>query len=296
MSKRKIRLIAVIMLLAGIAAAGIGRYGMKGDLSELDTREIATREVRPETGFDTVYVKGSTANVDLYLSEDGTSRVKLTEDKEHQFRVRTENGTLYIEQDEDPTSLLGVMELKETCVDVYLPEQVWRSLDVSLSTGDCRMDAPLCFENAAVKTTTGDISLCADIGRISASATTGDITLKGMKPENAVLSTTTGDIRLMDLSTGGRISCKATTGSVKLTNCLAGGIALETSTGDITLTDCDAELLELTATTGDISGTLLSGKQFDARSATGDIQCPPNDGTGTCRVTTSTGDIRITVK
>lgn len=295
MKKRKLLRIAVTALLIGLAAACIGSYGMKGDLSLLDTREFATREVCPEGNFDAVNIKDSTANVIFRLSEDGVTRVELTEDKEHQHHVNVQDGTLYIEEDKGADSLFRISGIRKMSVTVYLPDKAYRDLAVTLSTGDFKMDAPLRFENVKAGASTGCIDLHADIGSVSATTTTGEIRMKEMKPESVVLNTSTGGIQLTDLHAGSRISCAASTGKAVLTNCIADEIRVSTSTGDISLTGCDAQTLKLAATTGDIRASLLSGKQFKTSSTTGKVQCPPNDGDGVCSAVTTTGNISITV-
>ena len=64
----------------------------------------------------------------------------------------------------------------------------------------------------------------------------------------------------------------------------------------MTLKDCDAAELEIKTGTGDVQGTLLSEKVFVVKTNTGKIQVPETVTGGKCKITTTTGDIRITVQ
>jgi hypothetical protein len=75
-------------------------------------------------------------------------------------------------------------------------------------------------------------------------------------------------------------------------------IKIKSSTGDVKLTDCDASnLIDIETSTGDVNAVLLSGKTFETKTSTGINDVPPStEGAPLCRIKTSTGDIKVTVK
>ena len=86
------------------------------------------------------------------------------------------------------------------------------------------------------------------------------------------------------------------TGDVNMTNLIATRkITIERSTGDISFDRCDASELEVKTSTGDVIGTLLTEKVFITRSSSGKIDVPETITGGKCKVTTSTGDIKIKI-
>ena len=70
---------------------------------------------------------------------------------------------------------------------------------------------------------------------------------------------------------------------------------MERSTGDVTFTDADASEITVQTDTGDVSGSLLTEKVFITETDTGKVSVPNTVTGGRCKITTDTGDIRITV-
>lgn len=72
--------------------------------------------------------------------------------------------------------------------------------------------------------------------------------------------------------------------------------AIKRSTGDVTFENCDAGELAVKTSTGDVTGLLRSGKVFLVETSTGSVDVPADEfRAGACRITTSTGDIKIRV-
>ena len=71
---------------------------------------------------------------------------------------------------------------------------------------------------------------------------------------------------------------------------------IELNTGSVRFEGCDAGTIFAETTTGDITGTLLTDKVFSADTTTGSIDVPKSATGGKCRLTTVTGDIRISIK
>ena len=73
-------------------------------------------------------------------------------------------------------------------------------------------------------------------------------------------------------------------------------LSLDVHTGSISFDGCDAAEIRMTTSTGDVKGSLLSGKIFTVKTETGSIDVPDSTGGGSCKVTTTTGSIKIKIK
>ena len=98
------------------------------------------------------------------------------------------------------------------------------------------------------------------------------------------------------------IECKnvissGNTGDISLKNVNAAEkISIERSTGDVRFDGCDAAEIFVKTDTGDVAGTLLSDKVFIVETDTGSVDVPKTVTGGQCEITTSTGDINISIK
>ena len=97
-----------------------------------------------------------------------------------------------------------------------------------------------------------------------------------MECNNLTAFSDTGDISLDKVVAKEKFSLKVDTGDIKFSKADAGEILAETDTGNI-------------------SGTLLTDKIFIARTDTGKVDVPETESGGKCKVTTDTGDIKITI-
>ena len=148
-----------------------------------------------------------------------------------------------------------------------------------------------------IETTTGDIRTeGVRAGEILLSATTGQIDVRSAVCEGEVsASVKTGKVNLSDV-TCQSFRSKGSTGDLTMKNVIASNsFTVERGTGDIRFDRCDAQEITVTASTGDVTGTLLSEKVFVAKTSTGRVAVPETMSGGTCRIQTSTGDIRITL-
>ena len=75
-----------------------------------------------------------------------------------------------------------------------------------------------------------------------------------------------------------------------------GTISIKSDTGDVRFEGSDAIEISVKTDTGDVTGTLLSEKVFITETSTGSINVPKTTSGGKCEITTSTGDINISIK
>lgn len=219
-------------------------------------------------------------------------------------------------------------------VRVYLPQGAYKSLEVKATSGDITVPAGYIFDTASLHGASGDIACCAEFGSLSAETASGDIALKNAKCNAAELCAASGDATLENVKLGKNSCIETASGKVQITNletaelnvetasgkvslenaeCAAlhintasGGVELThtvsanameigTASGSIRLENCDAASLALDSMSGSVVGTLNTGKAFRAQSRSGKIDIPFDSGTGTCKVSTLSGSIRIKI-
>lgn len=226
--------------------------------------------------------------------------------------------------------------LGEANMTLYLPESAYISLTAASDTGHIIVPEDFGFQGSSIATSTGaiafratieqELALASDTGSISVSkqnlskitaeTSTGSITLENIEAENDVrvkastgrvelheikcnslsAETSTGSITLKNVIAENDVKVKASTGKVTLTSCLSDFLSVETSTGDINLYASDAESIDINTDTGDVEGSILTAKIFTTETDTGKVRIPQSTEGGTCKITTDTGNITITIE
>ena len=74
-----------------------------------------------------------------------------------------------------------------------------------------------------------------------------------------------------------------------------GRIDITRSTGDVYFDGCDAAEVCVVTDTGSVKGTLLTDKIFQVYTRTGKINVPEYWEGGKCKITTSTGNVKISI-
>lgn len=111
------------------------------------------------------------------------------------------------------------------------------------------------------------------------------------------VSNTSGDIE--SAAQLGFASANLTTvsGDIDLNGPVSGKIVCNTTSGDVELERSDAASLTISTTSGEVEGSLLTSKNFAVSSSIGRVSAPTADPAGApCTVTTTSGDIRLTVR
>ena len=158
---------------------------------------------------------------------------------------------------------------------------------------------------------TGDMAIEAYAESIHLEASTGSIRLDKVSAGAVDITTSTGRIAASDLNCAGVLEVHVSTGKTELKNVRCesfrstgstGDLMMENviaadiffirrSTGHVSFDGCDASQITVETDTGDVRGTLCSDKLFRVETDTGDILVPDSTSGGSCRITTSTGDI-----
>ena len=283
----------------------------------LSTSQYETFSYEIEEDFDGILMDVDTADISFVPSEDGKCKVECHEDPNDKHRVFVENKMLQIVENTDIKINVTWLNFDKEKITVYLPEVEYSSLSIDASTGNINIPMGFTFGSIDIEVSTGDVSLSASaIGAIDIEADTGDINIDKVSAGNVQLETTSGRITASHLVCGGTLSIDVDTGKAKISNASCNSLISEGDTGDIYLEDVvapgkidikrdtgdvefsriDAAEIYINTDTGDIKGSLLSGKNFTAKSNTGKIVIPDDSEGGKCRLTTNTGDIKVTVE
>ena len=229
------------------------------DFTKLGTRKMVTNTYTTEEAFTHIRVDTITADIKFLPAEDKQLQVVCYEDEKIPYRVYVEDETLVITCKDNRKwyDYIG-FGFESATVTVYLPAGEYGDLQISSTTGDISVPEQFTFQNAKVDLTTGGTSWKAGVSQ--------DLTIQ------------------------------CTTGDITIVNTLCNRLYAKTTTGSVKLNRVDATEIEIKTTTGDVTGTLLSGKDFATKVTTGDVYVPHDDVGGTCKVTTTTGDIHITIE
>ncbi len=292
-------LVAAICIFVGLALVTT-TYAIAGfDAETLFVHRFTPVTYAVDQPFDSLSVDGSSCDVRLLPSGDGTCRVDCAEYDGLRFSVEVVGGVLTVRQEDHRKwyAHIGVF-LGEMQVTVYLPETAYDRLTVHTASGDAEIPDSFRFRTAEVSAASGDLRFCADVTEdLTLHTASGDVTLSGVTCGTLSVRTASGEAELTDVTCGGTLTLRTASGDVELSAVTAERLDGETASGDVTLSACDAQTVRLQCASGDIRASLRSGKQFSAHSTSGDVRVPESTpGAGTCELTTVSGNIRVTVE
>lgn len=249
------------------------------DFTTLSSGKYVTNTYEIAEDFKDISIKLSTADITILPSEDGVCRVVSVEKKKILHTVAVEGETLRITEDDTRKwyEHIELMSMGSTSITIYLPKPAYNAIMINGSTCDISVEG-LNVIGLNFKLSTGDVSISnvTCVGNISLQNSTGTTVIKN----SSVLSLITN----------------AGTGDITLENVIAKeNFEIARSTGDVKFTACDASEIYVQTGTGDVTGTLLTDKIFTANTSTGDVRVPSSSTGGKCEITTSTGDIVISI-
>lgn len=312
-------IVAVCLTVAGIAVFAAAMSVGQWNFSVFNTEKYVTNTYDINEDFKNISINTKTADIVFAKSDDGKCRVvcfeRENEKEKHVVSVTYGTLTIRAEDEREWFDHIGI-NFRSPKVTVYLPGSEYASLVIKGTTGDVTIPEDFSFSDADITLTTGDVYLCSRIsGVLAISLTTGEIEVAGILPCGITLSVTTGEIELTDVNCSGDVNVTVTTGSltannvtcrnfttdgstgdVKLKKVVAGEtISAQRSTGDVRFDGIDAASITIRTTTGDVSGKVLSEKIFFTKTSTGHVSVPQSMTGGKCEITTTTGDVRVSV-
>lgn len=310
-------IIAAALVLVGSIIFGGVMTVMNWDFTKLSTVKYETNTHKIIDAFRDISVDTDTADIVFLPSAQGGCSVVCVEESNMKHSVAVENGALSIKLTDTRKwyQHIGV-NFGTSKITVYLPAGEYGALKTVADTGDLSLPNDFSFESLDILESTGDVTSAASVsGDVRITASTGKINFAGKAAGSLTLATSTGDISVSNtacegdvnitVSTGktslSNVSCKnvvsrGSTGRITLKNVVAAEkFSIKRSTGKVTFDGSDAAEIFVETDTGDVSGTLLSEKVFITETSTGRINVPKSISGGRCEISTSTGNIIISI-
>lgn len=277
---RKVKVFFVIIGLV-LALAGGGILAVSIVKANSNDQQVVNTHVVKEA-FDTIETNVTYADIDVKPAKDDKCTVECKETDSVIHTVKVSDKKLKITNNDSrkwyDKYLLNFNYLKMK-ITIYLPTKELESINLNVTTGDIKINEGFSVKSINVNKTTGDIEIVK-------ATVDGDIKIK----------TTTGDIQIFD-TTSKSLDIEGSTSDVTLTRFVTtGAIKIATSTGDTKFDMSDGASISVSTTTGDVEGTLLTPKSFTTTTSVGDVSVPQGTTGGPCVITTTTGDIKITIK
>ncbi len=268
------------------------------DFSRLNTEHFKTNTHQTNEEFSNIKINTETADISFATSSDNTCKVVCYEEEKTKHSVSVKDGTLTITamDNREWHEHIG-FSFHSPKITVYLPKTEYASLVIKESTRDIEIPNEIKVDSADISLSTGDIRVKnISAGKIRLSSSTGNIIVSDVTCTGDMkASVTTGDVKITDVTCQNLIST-GSTGDISLKSVIASGkFTVKRSTGNVRIKESDAENLEINTDTGNITGSLISSKVFIAHSDTGDTYTPETTSGGKCKITTDTGNIKITV-
>lgn len=288
------------------------------DFYKLSTTSYITGTHSITEDFTELSLEVDSAKINFIPSEDELCEVVCFEDENTPHSVTVEDGCLTIRVNDQRKWYHHIGIFNGTSkITVTLPRGVYQSLKIDSSTGNIHIPGDFSFQRIDIAGSTGDVKCSASASEsLKIRVSTGNIRVENLSTGTLDLSVSTGHVDANSISCSGAVNIKTSTGKTSLKDLSCGSLTSTGSTGDLTLENviaeqtisikrntgdvqfikCDAAQITVTTSTGDVTGTLLSDKVFITKTATGRVTVPSTTSGGQCKVTTNTGDIKLTIE
>ena len=283
-------LLSLTGVLVLLILAGLGRS------IYLNSTEV-TKTYNIEELYTDIKIEGKDLDVIIY-SSNNENKVVYSENKKVAIETKVIDGVLTIKQNDNRKFYDMLFNFSDFEVNLYLTEELINSLNIKGQVGDIEINKGFTFSNVDISNSTGDVEFKSNVkNNLSISNSTGDIEIENSNVgESLNIETKTGDIELSNTNCN-KLDIKVTTGDTELVNTLVtADFKMEGSTGDVRFDEFDASNIEVSVGTGNVKGTIKSSKIFIAKSKTGSVSVPETVNGGVCKITTSTGNIKISYK
>ncbi|MCD7847668.1 MAG: DUF4097 domain-containing protein [Oscillospiraceae bacterium] len=218
MSRTKKWIIAAAILVAVGGVIFLGALVSVGfDASRLETWFFHTNTYEFSDDFENISINTEVAGVTLLPSDDDVCKVICYEDDTFSHTVKVENGTLSIESVNTRKWYNNIgISIDDPTVTVYLPEDTYASVSVTVATGAITLENVIC-DSLDATVTTGNISLeGCDAGEMKLKARIGNIKGTVLSDKIFVATADLGNVSVPGTTSGG--FCRATVeiGDIKL--------------------------------------------------------------------------------
>ena len=285
------RYIGIGLLIAAFAAVltSCGSFGFR-------RAEAVTNEYVFETIIKDFDIETTACDVLIMPWDDRNTKVVCHEADLLLHDVQVKDGKLVIKRKERTDGVsFNNMILR---IEIMMPAGSYGNVMAKTSSGSIELSSGFDFVDAILSASSGAIVCDAQVrGQLLCNTSSGGQRLSGTVCKWLQAASSSGSILAQNIRAE-VAEFSASSGSVTLNDVIAQDeLSVETSSGDISFENCDARSVKLRASSGEISGSLLTGKVFRTKASSGSVRVPQDDPSGgRCEVTTSSGDINITVK
>ena len=291
-------ILAAVLIVIGCILFGGTMTALNWNFRTLSTQKLETVRHGILEPFQNISIVTDTADVVFVPSKLDKTAVVCDEFENVTHSVFVKDGTLVVEVVDSRKWYDHIDFFFGTPkITLEIPGGVYGALEVTASTGDTQIPDSFQFASVAVSLSTGDVTCGASTtGDIQIQTSTGKVTLNGVTCDGDIaVNVSTGDVFLTD-ATCQNLTSTGSTGDMTLKNVIASGsFSIERSTGDIHFESCNAGEITVETDTGDVTGSFLTDKVLFTQTDTGRVRIPQTTTGGRCEITTTTGDIEITV-
>ena len=311
-----------LVIATSLVAVGVIVFVIVMSINGWDFTKIGTVKFRTNTyevadEFSGISINTDTADIVFEPSNDEKCKVVCYEKEKIEHSVSVVDGVLKVGVTDNRQwyERIGIT-FKNQRITVYLPQSEYSSLVVKESTGDIALPSDFKFGTIDISVNTGNVNCSASAtGNIKVTTTTGSVRVSNATADSLNISVITGDVTVSSVTCANGITvgvttgyahledieCKeiasqGSTGSITLKNAIAySKFSVERTTGNVSFVGADAGEIFVRTSTGSVNGSLLTAKVFVANTSTGSVSVPSTTTGGKCEITTSTGNIRITI-
>ena len=304
---KKFSCLAKTALIISSMLTFLGLTSCSGDI------QTVTHEISDD--FNDIEAVTTVADIAFLPSDDGKCRVDSSEQEKLSHTVEVVDGVLKIKFS-DSRSWFEKILTPNMSVTVYLPKNEYGKIIAKSDVGSITLDGGFSFEAASISCDTGIVTV-KDVKCTSfiAELNTGNSLIHGVtSSERMQINTNTGNT-IIGACSATELYVKASTGAVNVesTQCAILAVSVDTGdinlidviaegkfdvtsdTGDVKFTACDADSAFITTDTGNVRGSFLTDKIIFTDTKTGKVDTPKLTNGGKCEITTTTGDIKITI-
>jgi transcriptional regulator with XRE-family HTH domain len=251
-----------------------------------------------EESFNSIIINTDTIDINIYLSNDESSKISYTTTDTYNIDFSVNNNTLEINQYDNKKIYELLFNFSNLKLDLYLNIQTLDDLTIINSTGDINIADELNFDNINITSSTGDTLINnVTCNYLIYKGSTCDVKLENSNINNDLnIKTSTGEIILSNVVSNNAFFTSST-GDIILTNVLVDqSLNILGSTTDVIFNEIDASNITVKLSTGNVEGVINTDKIFIVQTSSGKIKIPECTTGGICKITTSTGDITIKIK
>ena len=311
MKKAKFLIVlSIIFIIVGALTFAIAFASVGWDIKRLSTTTTryssfsASDSTLDLSDVDKIDIEGEAMDVEICYGPElsVTYPEVFTRSGKIAVKVKTtvKNGVLYVSTSTYWLRTFGLFNFSVGKAQIVLPRDKNVDLSVELNTGEVKFigDASSKTNYVSIETDTGDVVVQDAVAqKLDLETNTGDVKITGSTSVTAGVETDTGSVSVA-ASVIDTLKVDVDTGGVKINGSEIGKAGIETDTGDVRITDSKIDEMTARTDTGDVKivGEVAVAKA-SIKTSTGDV-----DGksgildTSNIKITTSTGDIRLTLK